>query len=592
MNEPAADRTRGAAGPPASRHGRLARFVPITGWAPRYPRGKWRGDVTAGLTVAVMLIPQGMAYASLAGMPPISGLYAAIVGIAVYAVLGTSGSLAVGPVAITSLMTIEGVSRVVEPGDPSYPATVALLALVTGMILVVLGLARLGVLVNLLSHPVISGFTSAAAIVIALSQVKDLLGLDIGRPAGTIATVRALVDNLGGTNAATIVLAAAALTALAAGRRYARRWPTALIVVTLATLMAWLFELGEHGVTVLGDVPSGFPSPTLPEMSTGLLTGLVPVAATIAVVAFAEGVSVATAIARKTRDTIDANQELIAAGAANAAAGVFSGFPIAGGFSRTAVNHEAGARTPLASLVTAAVLMVAVLWMTPLFVHLPKAVLAAIVVVAVLTLVDVTDARHTFAVSRADGATLALTFLVTLLVGIEPGLVAGVGFSLAAFVWRNATPHTTELGRVAGTTEYRNVNRWPTHTTPEAVVVRTDGPLFFANSRRLGDHVQRLVASRAGVRSVVLDASAITDIDATGIHALADLDRDLATAGVTLHLATVRGPVRDSLRRGGTWDDLADRVHPSLAAACTAIAPESVLCGPRPGESTVDTRVV
>jgi SulP family sulfate permease len=556
----------------------------VLGWAPRYPRDRLRGDITAGLTVAVMLIPQGMAYATLAGMPPVTGLYAAIVGITVYALLGTSGSLAVGPVAITSLLTVEGLSRIATPEDATYPATAAALALLVGGLLIALGLLRLGVLVNLLSHPVISGFTSAAAIVIALSQVKDLLGLDIGRPDGLIDTLRALADGIGGTDAATATLAAAAIVVLVAGRRYARRWPTALAVVVLATVATWALRLDEHGVAILRDVPGGLPSPAVPDLSVGLLGDLFPVAITIAVVAFAEGISVAKAIARKTRESVEPNQELIATGAANAAAGVFSGFPIAGGFSRTAVNHDAGARTPLASMITAAVLVIAVLWLTPLFFYLPKAVLAAIVVVAVLGLVDIADARHTFRVSRTDGATLAVTFLATLLLGVEPGLAAGVVFSLAAFVWRSANPHTTELGRVDGTTEYRNVNRWPTRTADDTVVLRVDGPLFFANTRRLDERVQALVASRRAVRTVVLDASAITDIDATGVHALHELHTDLDTAGIELHLATVRGPIRDALERGGVWADLAERVHATVADACAVVAAASPLCVTQPDE--------
>jgi len=571
---------------------RLARVVPILTWAPRYPREKLRGDVTAGLTVAVMLIPQGMAYAALAGMSPITGLYASIVGILVYALLGTSGSLAVGPVAITSLLTVEGLARVAVPEDPSYPATAALLALLVGGVLAVLGLLRLGVLVNLLSHPVISGFTSAAAIVIALSQVKDLFGLDIGRPEGVVETVRALAEGIGDTSAVTLALGVAAIALLVAGRRYAGRLPTALVVVVvLATLSTWGFALDERGVAILGDVPSGLPTPALPEMSGTLLGDLLPVALTIAIVAFAEGISVAKAIARKTRDDVDANQELLATGAANAAAGAFSGFPIAGGFSRTAVNYQAGARTPLASLVTAGVLTAAVLWFTPLFFYLPKVVLAAVVVVAVLGLVDVTDAVETFRLRRSDGATLAVTFLVTLLIGVEPGLAVGVVFSLAVFVWRSSNPHATELGRVEGTTEYRNVDRWPTRTADDVAILRVDGPLFFANTKSLEDRVQTLVAGRPNLRAVILDASATTDIDASGAHALHELSSDLAAAGIALHLAVVRGPIRDVLSRGGYWEHLADRVHPSVADACSAVAPASPLCLAQPDEKAT-TRVV
>ena len=566
---------------PAARGGGasgLARFVPILAWGRRYPREKLRGDVTAGLTVAVMLIPQGMAYATLAGMPPITGLYASIVGILAYALLGTSGALAVGPVAITSLLTVEGLAGITEPGDPTYPAIAALLALLVGALLAGLGFLRLGVLVNLLSHPVISGFTSAAAIVIALSQVKDLFGLDIGRPDGVIETLSELGKNIGDTSLVTLVLGGAAIAVLVAGRRLAPRFPTALLVVVLGSLATWGLSLQDSGVAILRDVPSGLPTPALPEMSGSLVGELAPVAVTIAIVAFAEGISVAKAIGRKTRENVDANQELIATGAANAASGAFSGFPIAGGFSRTAVNYQAGARTPLASLITAAVLAVAVLWLTPAFYYLPKVVLAAVVVVAVLGLVDVRDAIETTRLRRSDGATLAVTFLATLMIGVEPGLAIGVLFSLAVFVWRSSNPHATELGRVEGTHEYRNVDRWTTRTADDVAILRVDGPLFFANAKRLEDRVQALVASREGLRAVILDASATTDIDATGAHALHELASDLDSAGIQLHLAVVRGPVRDVLSRGGYWEHMSDRVHASVADACSAVAPSSALC--------------
>lgn len=547
--------------------------MPILHWGRHYPRPLLRGDVIAGLTVAVMLIPQGMAYANLAGMPPVTGLYAAIVGIVAYALLGSSGSLAVGPVAITSLLTLSGLQRIVTPEDPSYPAVAALLALTVGAVLLVAGVLRLGFLVNFLSHPVISGFTSAAAITIGLSQVKDLFGVQIGRPDGVIATVEALVAELGSTNLWTLTIGLVAAAVLIVGKRLAPRAPVALLVLVAATAVTWAASLTERGVAILGEVPSGLPSPTAPRVDGSLLSDLLPVALTIAVIAYAEGVSVAKAIARRTREKIDANQELVATGASNVAAGFFGGFPVAGGFSRTAVNHSSGARTPLASLVTAAVLIVTVLWLTPLLRYLPTAVLASVVIVAVAGLVDVKDARETFRTRKVDFAALAVTFLSTLLIGVEPGLFIGLGFSLVMFIHRSANPHTTELGRVEGTGEYRNVDRWDTHTSDHVALLRVDGPLFFANTKAFEDRVAQLVADRSEVDTVVIDASAIGDLDASGAHLLHELDRDLATSGVTLHLATVRGPVRDVMQRAGIWDHLDGRIHPSLHAAVEAVDP-------------------
>jgi SulP family sulfate permease len=564
----------------------VSRFIPILGWARHYPRDRFRGDLTAGLTVAVMLIPQGMAYAALAGMPPVTGLYAAIVGIAAYALLGTSGALAVGPVAITSLLTLSGLKEIVDPEDPSYVAIAALLALLVGGILLVAGIARLGFLVSFLSHPVISGFTSAAAITIAVSQFKDLLGVNIGRPEGVVDTLRAILDKLADTNAWTLGVGAVAVVLLAVGKKLAPRAPIALGVMVVATLVAWAASLTDRGVAVLGEVPTGFPAPRLPSFSGSLVRDLVPVALTIAVIAYAEGVSVAKAIARRTRERVDANQELIATGAANLAAGAFGGFPIAGGFSRTAVNHQAGARTPLASLITAAVLGIAVLWLTPALFYLPKAVLAAVVVVAVAGLVDVKDAVETFRTRRADFAALAVTFVATLIIGVEPGLAIGLVFSLVLFVYRSSNPHATELGRVEGTREFRNVDRWPTRTSDRVALLRVDAPLFFANTKALEDRVAEL-AARPGVEAVVVDASGIGDLDASGAHALAELDDDLDTSGVTLHLATVRGPVRDVMARAGLWERFEGRIHPSLQHAVEAIDPRGVLLEPDREESPV-----
>lgn len=565
----------GSSAPPEARG--LSRFLPILRWARHYPRPFLRGDLIAGLTVAVMLIPQGMAYANLAGMPPVTGLYAAIVGIVAYALVGTSGSLAMGPVAITSLLTLSGLDAITSPDDPSYAAAAGLLALTVGAVLVVAGLLRLGFLVNFLSHPVISGFTAAAAITIGVSQLKDLLGVDIGRPEGVLATVSALAGEIGEVNGWTLAIGLTAIATLAVGRKLAPRLPVALVVMAAATVVAWAASLADRGVAILGDVPSGLPSPALPDGASAMIGDILPIALTIAAVAFAEGVSVAKAIARRTRERIDANQELLATGAANAASGLFGGFPIAGGFSRTAVNHDAGARTPLASLVTAAMLAAAVLWLTPALHYLPKAVLAAVVLVAVIGLIDVRDAIETFRTRRLDFASLGVTFIATLFVGVEPGLAIGVGFSLLAFVLRSANPHTIELGRVEGTNEYRNVDRWPTRRSDRVLILRVDAPLFFANTKALEDRIAALLADRPAVRAVVLDASGIGDLDSSGAHVLHELDSDLAAAGVSLHLATVRGPVRDVMARAGLWDAMSERIHPSIAAAVAAVDPDSPL---------------
>lgn len=572
---------------PRQRRTGPARVLPLLGWLPGYHRGVLRADLTAGLTVAVMLVPQSMAYAALAGMPPATGLYAAIVPLVVYALLGTSGSLAVGPVAITALMTSAALAPLAD-GDPArYAALAGLLALLVGAIQTLMGVLRLGVLVNFMSHSVLSGFTSAAAVVIAASQIKDLLGLRADRAETFPAIVASVWRSAATAHGLTIAVSAASVAGLLLLRRYAPRLPGALIVVAGVTAVSAALAFGDRGVKILTEVPGGLPAPTLPTMSTSDLSALLPAAVAIALVAYMEGIAVAKALAARSGQRVSPNAELVAVGAANVSAGLFQAFPVAGGFSRSAVNFAAGARTPVATLVTAAVVGLTALVLTPAFHHLPTAVLASIVVVAVLGLVDTRGAVAAWRARRWDGLTVALTFLVTLVFGVEPGLAAGVAFSLGVFLWRSARPHTAELGRVPGTAAYRNLARYHGLVTePPVAVIRFDGPLYFANARHLADRLLAVAGAREGLRAVVLDASAVGDIDADGAHTLAELHEHLGDRGIALHLATVRGPVRDLLTRAGVWQPLreAGRLHPDVADAVASATtgarrPERELAG-------------
>ncbi|MCZ7422240.1 MULTISPECIES: sulfate permease [unclassified Micromonospora] len=552
----------------------LARVVPLLGWLRHYDRRTLRHDLIAGLTVAVMLVPQSMAYAALAGMPPVTGLYASVVPLLVYALLGSSGSLAVGPVAITALMTGTALAPLAA-GDPArYAALAGLLALLVGAIQMLMGVLRLGALVNFMSHSVLSGFTSAAAIVIAASQVKDLFGLDAER-AETFPQIAASLWRSATTiHPLTVLVSLASVAGLLLLRRFLPRLPGALLVVAGVTVASAAFSLGSHGVRILTEVPGGLPAPAVPALDGSDVTALLPAAVAIALVAYLEGIAVAKSLAARARQQVSPNQELAAVGSANVAAALFQAFPVAGGFSRSAVNFSAGARTPLASVVTAVVVALTAVFLTPAFHHLPKAVLAAIVVVAVLGLVDRRAAVTAWRTRRSDGLTLALTFVVTLLFGVEPGLAAGVSFALAVFLWRSARPHLAELGRVPGTRTYRNVARYTGLVTdPRVAIVRVDGPMYFANAQFLADHLLGLAERRPELTALVLDASAIGDADVDGAHAVAELHERLATRGVALHLATVRGPVRDLLARAGVWQTVhgAKRVHPDLTAALAAV---------------------
>ena len=548
-------------------------FPPFLRWARGYRRATFGADLRAGLAVAVLLIPQGMAYAALAGMPPITGLYAAMVSLVVYAVLGTSNHASVAPVAIDSLLIAAAVAPLAGGDQTRYVALAGLLALLSGGLQIGAGLLRLGTLVSFLSVPVISGFTSAAALTIAASQFKDLLGVSASGTSTTLVdTVRGLLPRLGDTRLLTVAVGVGVIVALVLVRRFVPRLPGPLLVVAAAAVVAALPGL-RGALDILGEVPPGLPSPGLPALNWTDARALLPAATAIALISYLESISTASAFARRTRSRIDPTMELIAVGSANVASGLFRGFGVAGGFSRVAVNFNAGAKTPMSGVVAAVGIAIALLTITPLLALLPKVALAAIIIVAVSSLVDLRGAVAITRVRRSDLAALLTTFGATAVLGPAPGLAVGVGVSLAIFLRQSARPHLPELGRLEGSDTYRNVNRYPVLTDPAAAVLRLDAPLYFANSRGVADTIADIAATRPDLRFIVLDASAITSVDYTGAETLADLEEELQVAGVELHLATVRGPVRDVLGRTRVWRLLVDqhRVHHDVAEAVAAL---------------------
>ncbi|MFU8839585.1 MAG: SulP family inorganic anion transporter [Nitriliruptoraceae bacterium] len=552
------DRTRGRS------HSLLQRHLPIIGWLRRSDAGVRRADLLAGLTVAAMLVPQGMAYAALAGMPPVTGLYAATVPLVAYALLGTSGQLAFGPVAIVSLLTASTIAPLAD-GDPgTYVALAGMLALMVGALQVLLGLLRAGRLTTLLSHPVIAGFTSAAAIVIATSQLDKLFGVGIGRPDGWLDRIVALGRALPETSLTTLGVGLAAIVLLATGRRLGPRIPTPLLVVAVATAAAALLDLEARGVAILGDVPGGLPLPGLPTAPLTTLLALLPGAIIIALLSYLEGISVARAIAARTRDRIDPDQELLASGAANLAAGLFQAFPVAGGFSRTAVNHTAGARTPMASLVTAGAVLLALLVLAPLFTTLPQVVLAAVVLVAVAGLVDLRAGVHAWRVERTDGIAFWTTFLATLLVGVELGIGIGIAVSLLLALWRVGVP------RIATT------------ACPTGTIVHVEGDLLPASGIRLLEVLEDHLTGEEhrADQHLVLDLAGVPSADASGVEAIATLEVACRAAEVELHLAGVRAGVAAPLRRAHLDTRFAGRWHVDVDAALRALQPPQT---PGPG---------
>jgi sulfate permease, SulP family len=561
----------------------LHRYVPITRWVPDYDRRDLRSDLAAGLTIGAMLVPQGMAYALLAGLPPEIGLYASIVPVIFYAIFGTSRQLAVGPVAIVSLLTATALSSMFEQGTAGYISAAALLALMVGVVHLVLGFGRLGFVVNFLSHSVLVGFTAAAAIIIGFSQVKHILGIKIPHTEQFHETVTEVVKAAGDTHGTTLALGAGSVVLLLAMKRYMKKVPSALVVVVASIAAVQLFGLDERGVKTVGEIPSSLPAFGLPDLDLDTMGSLVTTALVITLVGFMESIAVAKVYARRHRYDVEPNQELIALGAANVASGLFGGYSVTGGFSRTAVNDTAGARTPLASIITALLVLVTVLFFTPLFEQLPQAALGAIIIVAVLNLIDVKEMRHIAHVKRSDLVGLGVAFGATLVLGIELGILVAVVASMLVVFARMSKPHTATLGRIPGTTSYRNVARFPEAEVEEGIrVVRIDAAMSFANAQ----FVKRLTLDAAAAieaepRVLVLDCSGINDIDATGAETLSEIITDLDEGPVTLHLADVKGPVRDVLRRSGLWDRLDGRIHATPHQAVQTIhgihsAPESL----------------
>jgi SulP family sulfate permease len=579
------DTTNGA----ASIRALLQRYLPILTWGAEYSRRTFTNDLVVAVIVTIMLIPQSLAYAQLAGLPAQVGLYASMAPLILYAIFGTSRTLAVGPVAVGSLMTAAAVAPLAAQGTPEYLGAAMALAMISGLMLIVLGLLRLGFLANFLSHPVISGFITASGIQIATSQLSPLLGV----PAGGhtfVELIGSLGHNIDQINPYTAAIGLSSLVflfwargqlkpllcRLGLGTRpaeiLAKVGPVTAIVVT--TLAAWGFGLDALGVRIVGEIPEGLPELALPPFDAGLWMTLLVPALLISIIGYAESISVAHTLAAKRRQRIDPNQELIALGAANVGAAVSGGFPVTGGFSRSVVNFEAGAETPAAGAFTAVGIALAVLFLTPLLFFLPNATLAATIIVAVLSLVDLGALKHTYAYSLADGSAMAVTILVTLAAGVEAGLVAGVAISIILHLFSTSRPHVAIVGQVPGTQHFRNVERHTVVTDPEIVSIRVDESLYFPNVRFLEDRINETVATCPEMRHLILVCPAVNQIDASAVESLQAINARLKDGGITFHLSEVKGPVMDGLKRSHCLDELTGKVHLTQYDAVSSIKPD------------------
>jgi len=564
----------------------LTRYLPILTWGREYNRSALSGDLVAALIVTIMLIPQSLAYALLAGLPAEAGLYASIAPIILYTIFGTSRALAVGPVAVVSLMTAAALSNIVEQGTMGYAVAALSLAALSGIILLAMGLFRLGFVANFLSHPVIAGFITASGIIIAASQLKHILGIN-AQGHTLLDLVISLTQHLSETNWITALIGILATGFLFWVRKglkpllqrfglsdgltgvFVKTGPVAVVVATTAAV--WALGLADKGVKIVGDVPQSLPPLTLPSFSPELLGQLLLPAFLISIIGFVESISVAQTLAAKKRQRIDPNQELIGLGAANIGASLTGGFPVTGGFSRSVVNYDAGAETPAAGAFTAVGLAIAALALTPLIYFLPKATLAATIIVAVLSLVDFSILKRSWNYSKADFAAVLATMVLTLLLGVEAGVSAGVGLSILLHLYKSSTPHIAEVGQVPGTEHYRNILRHDVLTDPAIVTLRVDESLYFANARFLEEKIHNRVAADKNIRHVILQCSAINEIDLSALESLEAINARLREMGVQLHLSEVKGPVMDRLKREHFLAELTGKVFLSQFDAATAL---------------------
>ena len=578
MSEPAiksAKQPRLKAPGQSARGGLLSQYLPILEWGRSYNRSILTNDLIAAIIVTIMLIPQSLAYALLAGLPPVVGLYASILPLVAYAIFGTSRTLAVGPVAVVSLMTASAAGAIAAQGTAEYLEAAITLAALSGVMLAILGILRLGFLANLLSHPVISGFITASGLLIATSQLKHILGVQAGGDnwPDMLGSLAAAIEN---TNLWTLAIgipatlflfwvrkgAKPALVATGLPPRIADMLAKAgpVVAVALTILAVMFFGLADRGVNIVGAIPKGLPPFALPSTDLSLIEQLWVPALLISIIGFVESVSVAQTLAAKRRQRIAPDQELIGLGASNIASAFSGGYPVTGGFARSAVNFDAGAETPAAGAFTAVGIALAALFLTPLLFNLPIATLAATIIVAVLSLVDLKTPRQLWNYSKADFAAHMATILITLLAGVELGVISGVAVGLLLYLWRASRPHAAIVGRVPETEHFRNVERHDVFTVPHVLSIRIDESLTYLNARWLEEYVLERVADEAQVRHVILMCSAVNEIDASGLESLEAINHRMIDAEIGVHLSEVKGPVMDRLKRTDFLSELNGKV--------------------------------
>ncbi len=549
----------------------LKRYFPIFVWAPNYTNSKFVDDTIAALIVAIMLIPQALAYALLAGLPAETGLYASMVGLTVYALFGTSNTLSVAPVAVISLMTAAALAKLSLATPEETLAAALALTFLSGLFLLLLGLLRLGFMANFLSHPVISAFVTASALIIGLSQMQHVFGVSasgqnflgiLGSLLGQLGSINFITFSMGAGSIAFIIFSKPVIKNLFLKIGVDAHIATALsrsgplLVALITGLLAYIFRLDQQGVQLLGEVPRGLPNFGLPSFSIDLLNSLIGSALLISIIGFVESISVAQTLAARRRERVDLNQELVGLGASNLATSLGGGFPVSGGFSRSVVNFEAGAATPAAGLFTAILIAVVALFFTPALFWLPRVSLAAIIIVAVYGLIDFSVLKKAWVYSKADFAAVFITLVLTLLIGVEVGIGSGVLASVLIHLYKTSQPHVAVIGRVMGTEHFRSVDRHTVETFENQLSIRIDESLYFANTRYLEELIFKLISDKPKLEHVILMCTAVNKIDMSALETLEKINETLKELEVKLHLSEVKDPIMGKLAKTNFFKEL------------------------------------
>jgi SulP family sulfate permease len=531
----------------------LKKTFKITNWFHDYERNQFAGDLKSGLTTGMMLIPQGMAYAVIAGMPPIYGLYAGVIPLLIYPLLGTSRHLSVGPVAVDMLIVAAGVSLITSPANSDYVGLVILLTMMTGILQLLMGSFRLGALFNFFSRPVISGFTMAAPIIIAFTQLNNLLGIQLPDTQFIIIIAGEAIQQFGEIHFITFLWGAGAILLLVLLNYYTPKLPGSAIILVLSILAAWLVNLEEQGVEIVGSIPDGLPPITVPQLNYENLRRLLPTALTLALVQFMSVASLGKAFAKRNNYLIDSNHELVAIGASNFMGSLFSSLPVSGSFSRSAAAEQAGVRTPMGNVITSAIVGLTLLFLTPLFYYLPMPILAAIIIVSVFGLIDIEEIKFLFKTKKSEGVIAAFTFFSTLLIGIQEGILLGVGASMLTMLFKYSKPAVAELGVMPGTRLFKNLERNPNAKRIDGVLIlRVDASFSFINAEFFRDFIiERSEQQNKNTHFVIIDGSSINMLDTTATDSLKSIIKTLRGWDMELYISGLKGPVRDVIKKSG-----------------------------------------